>query len=91
MVRRGVAAGAAILVLILIVLLISSLVKNEKQQSLKSYNREVSTLAQESDANVSQPLFKALAGAGGKSAQDVEQEVNSLRGQAQSLAARANR
>jgi hypothetical protein len=89
LVRRGVAAGAAILVLILIVLLISSLVKNEKQQSLKNYNHEVSTLAAESNANVSEPLFKALAGAGGKSAQDVEQEVNTLRGLAQTLAARA--
>jgi hypothetical protein len=89
MMRRGVAAGAAIVVLILIVLLISSLVKNEKQQSLKNYNREVSTLASESNTNVSEPLFKALAGAAGKSAQDVEQEVNAQRGQAQTLAARA--
>jgi hypothetical protein len=89
MVRRGMAAGAAIVVLILVVLLISSLVKNGKQQSLKNYNHEVSTLAGESNMNVSEPLFKALAGAGGKSAQDVEQEVNALRGQAQMLAARA--
>ena len=89
LVRRGMAAGVGLVVLILIVLLISSLVKSGKRQALETYNREVSTLAQESDKTVSEPLFKALTGASGKSAQDVEQEVNEQRGQAQTLAARA--
>jgi hypothetical protein len=89
MVRRGIAGAIGVVLLILIVLLIASLFKNEKQQALKTYNREVSTLAQESDEHVSQPLFAALSGAAGKSAQAVEQELDSLRGQAQGLAQHA--
>ncbi|HEV3046655.1 MAG TPA: hypothetical protein VGY13_04775 [Solirubrobacteraceae bacterium] len=88
-VRRGVAAGVGLVLLILVVLLISSLVKNDKQQSLKTYNHEVGALAQESGEHVSGPLFAALNGAAGKSAQSVEQELNSLRDQAQALEQRA--
>ena len=89
MVRRGVAAVVAIVVLIVIVLLIASLFKSEKQQEMRTYNREVSALAQESDAHVSRPLLTALTGATSKSAQDVEQEVYALRNVAQTQAARA--
>ena len=49
MVRRRVAAGVAIVLLIVIVLLVNGCLKSEKQQSLKTYNHEVSALAQESD------------------------------------------
>jgi hypothetical protein len=89
MVRRRVAAGAAIVVLIVIVLVINGLLKSEKQQSLKTYNREVSTLAQESDNQVSHPLFVALTASSSKSALDVEQQIDELRAEAQTLASRA--
>ncbi len=89
MVRRRVAAGVAIVLLIVIVLLINGCLKSEKQQSLKDYNREVSALAQESDAQVSHPLFVALTDAASKSALDVEQQVDELLKQAQAIAARA--
>jgi hypothetical protein len=89
MVRRRVAAGVAVVLLIVIVLLINGCLKSEKQQSLKDYNRHVSELAQESDAQVSRPLFTALAGAGGKSALDVEVQIDQLRIAAQSLANKA--
>ena len=89
MVRRRVAFGVAIVVLILIVLLVNGCLKSEKQQSLKTYNREVGAIAQESDAQVSNPLFVALNGAAGKSALDVEQQVDELLKQAQTLATRA--
>jgi hypothetical protein len=89
MVRRRWAAGVGVVLLIVIVLLINGCLKNEKQQSLKTYNREVSALARESDAQVSHPLFVALAGAAGKSALDVEQQVDELLTQAQSIAAHA--
>jgi hypothetical protein len=89
MVRRRVAAGVAILVLIVIVLVINGLLKSEKQQSLKTYNREVSTLAQESDSQVSHPLFVALTDSSSKSALDVEQQIDELRAEAQTLASRA--
>jgi hypothetical protein len=90
MMRRRVAAGVAIVLLIVIVLLINGCLKSEKQQSLKDYNREVSALAQESDAQVSHPLFVALTDSASKSALDVEQQVDELLKQAQAIAARAN-
>ena len=87
--RRRVAAGAAIVLLIVIVLLINGCLKSEKQQSLKSYNHEVSAIAQESDAQVSHPLFVALTDSSSKSALDVEQQVDELLKQAQAIATRA--
>jgi hypothetical protein len=89
MVRRRVAAGVALLLVIVIVLVINGCLKGEKQDELKEYNHQVSTIAQESDTQVAQPLFTALAGAPGKSAIDVEVQINNLRATAQSLAQKA--
>jgi hypothetical protein len=89
MVRRRIAAGVAVVVVIVIVLLINGCLKSQQQQSLKDYNRNVSRLAQDSDTQVGRPLFAALAGAGGKSALDVEVQIDQLRIQAQTLASRA--
>jgi len=88
MVRRRWAAGIAIALLIIIVLVISSCLKSEKQQSLKNYNHAVSEIARESDAQVSKPFFTALSGAAGKSAIDVQVQVNQLRMEAEKLASR---
>ncbi|MGO9321981.1 MAG: hypothetical protein ACLQBY_14425 [Solirubrobacteraceae bacterium] len=89
MVRRRWAAGVAVVVLIVIVLVINGCLKSEKQQSLKTYNREVSALARESDAQVSHPLFVALTDSSSKSALDVEQQVDELLKQAQGVATHA--
>jgi len=89
MMRRRIAAGAAIVLLIVIVLVINGVLKSEKQQSLKTYNRAVSTIARESDERVSHPLFAALEGATGKQALDVEQQLDEVLKTARSLAARA--
>ncbi len=78
MVRRRIAAGVALVFIVIIVLVINGCLKSQKQQSLKDYNREVSQLASESDAQVSKPLFSALAGASGKSALDVEVQIDQL-------------
>jgi hypothetical protein len=88
MVRRLIAAGVAIVLIIVVVLLVSGCLKSEKQQALKSYNREVSVLAQESE-KISHPLFVALSGASGKSALDVEQQIDELLTQARAIANRA--
>jgi hypothetical protein len=86
MVRRRLAAGVAVVLLIVIVLLVNGCLKSQKQQSLKEYNRNVSQLAQESDAQVASPLFSSLTNAGSKSALDVEVQVDQLRIQAQTIA-----
>jgi outer membrane murein-binding lipoprotein Lpp len=91
MVRRRVAFGVGIVLLIIIILLINGCLKGQKTDALKSYNHEVSLLAQEFDEHVSRPLFSALSGAGGKSALNVEVQVDQLRVQAQDLAARVKK
>jgi hypothetical protein len=89
MVRRRVAAGIGVVLLIVIILIINGCLKSQKQQSLKNYNRDVGQIARESDERVSRPFFEALSGAGGKSALNVEVQVDQLRILAQSLANRA--
>jgi hypothetical protein len=88
MVRRRVAAGAAVVLLIIVVLIINGCLKSQKQQSLKDYNHAVSEIARESDSQVSKPFFTALSGAAGKSAIDVQVQVNQLRVEAEKLASR---
>lgn len=85
MMRRGVAALVAVVVVVAIVLIISAILKSEKQQALKNYDHDVSQLAAESNEQVAQPLFRALAGAPGKPALDVEDVINQLRLKAQEL------
>ncbi len=89
MVRRLIAAGVGVVLLIVIALVVNGCLKSEKQQSLKEYNRDVSQLAQESDAQVSHPLFAAIANAASKSALAVEEQIDQLRIQAESLDAHA--
>lgn len=90
MVRRRVVAGVGVVLVIVIVLLINGCLKSQQQQSLKDYNHAVSLIAQESDTQVSHPLFTALAGASGKPALDVEVQIDQLRILAQSIASHAN-
>ena len=87
--RRIAAVVAAVVLLIIIVLVINGCLKSQKQQSLKDYNRHVGEVAQEFDTQVSKPLFTTLAGAAGKSALDVQVQVNNLLGEAQKLLAHA--
>ena len=89
MVRRRIAAGVAVVLLIVIVLVVNGCLKSQQTQSLKDYNRQASAIGQESETQVAQPLFTALTGAAAKSAVDVEVQVNQLRMQAATLAARA--
>jgi hypothetical protein len=91
MVRRRIAAGVGVVLLILIVLLVNGCLKRGKQQALETYSQDVSQLAQRTDQEVAHPLFAALTGAGGKSAEEVEQHVNGYRQQAQELADQATR
>jgi hypothetical protein len=86
MLRRRIAAGVGVVLLIAIVLLVNGCLKRGKQQALESYNQDVNKIAQESQAQVSRPLFATLAGAAGKSALDVGSQVDQLRMLAQQQA-----
>jgi hypothetical protein len=89
MVRRRIAAGVGVVALVLIVLLIDGCLKSGKEEALKTYNREAGQIAQESEQQVAGPFFKELAGASGESPLNVGVQVDQLRGQAQTQAARA--
>jgi hypothetical protein len=89
LVRRRIAAGVGVVLLIAIVLLVNGCLKRGKQQGLESYNQNVNQIGQASEAQVAKPLFTALAGAGGKSALEVEDQVDHLRAEAHELAERA--
>jgi hypothetical protein len=88
-VRRLLAAAVGIVLVIVIALVVNGCLKSHREQALKDYNQSVGQLAQESDQQVSHPLFAALAGASGKSALDVEVQIDQLRIQAQNQAAHA--
>ncbi len=90
-VRRRIAAGVGVVLLIVIVLLINGCLKSGKEAALEQYNREAGQLVQESDQQVSRPLFATLASAAGEPPLNVEQKVNQLRGVAQSQAGQARR
>ncbi|HEX3693599.1 MAG TPA: hypothetical protein VHU13_09665 [Solirubrobacteraceae bacterium] len=60
-------------------LLVNGCLKRGKQQALEKYNGGVGKIAQESQAQVSHPLFATLAGAAGKSALEVGQRVDEYR------------
>jgi hypothetical protein len=83
MVRRRIAAVVGVLLLIVIVLLVNGCLKRGKQQALEKYNGELGKIAQESQAQVSRPLFATLAGASGKSALEIGQRVDEYRLSAQ--------
>jgi hypothetical protein len=89
MVRRRVAAGVGVVLLIVIVLVVNDILKSQQKHALENYNRDVSRIVQESDQQVSQPFFTALAGANSKSALDVEVQLDELHTQAQKQASSA--
>jgi hypothetical protein len=78
MMRRLGAAGATVVLVIVLALLVRGCEKSKREQSLKSYNRSVSQIAQESDTQVSHPLFGALTDASSKSALNVELQIDEL-------------
>jgi hypothetical protein len=89
MVRRRVAAAVGVILLIVVVLLVNGCLKGKQKQSLETYNRDVSRIAQESEQQVSKPFFAALTDANAKSALDVEVQLNQLHIQAQDQASSA--
>jgi hypothetical protein len=89
MVRRRIAAAVGVVLLIVIVLIVNGCLKSHQKQSLETYNRDASRIAQESEQQVSKPFFSELAGANSKSALDVENQLDQLHIQAQNQAAAA--
>ncbi|HEV7804232.1 MAG TPA: hypothetical protein VGO80_00315 [Solirubrobacteraceae bacterium] len=87
MVRRVAALGIGLLVVLLLVFGINGCLNSRKAQALKDYNRAVSSIVQDSDANAD-AFFETLS-TGGTSSTDVQSEVNQLRFRAQALSKQA--
>ncbi|MFL5867171.1 MAG: hypothetical protein ACJ766_08745 [Thermoleophilaceae bacterium] len=90
MVRRGIAAGAGLLVLILLVLGVRGCLNARKKDSIKTYVRDTGALLQESDQQ-SSDLFKLLSGSSGgrEQAVDIQNQLNTYRVDSQKLVDRA--
>lgn len=91
------AAGAVLVVIIVLVVGVRGCLNSQKQDSLRSYNRDVGALVEESDNQVGKPFFEAMSGgtasttAGGNQALDLQTTVNQLSATADSLVKRAKK
>ena len=80
-IRQGVALGVGLLVVILLVVGIKGCLSSAKKRALRDYNRDVASVIQRSDNEVSKPFFEALSGssaAAGDTA-NLSTQVNQLR------------
>src|SRR5215211_5717537 len=83
LVRRAVAIGALLLLLILLFVAVRSCASSRKENSLKDYNRVVSSIVRESDEQVGQPFFQLLGQAADESPQDLQTNISGYRVQAE--------
>jgi hypothetical protein len=89
MVRRTIAAGAALLVLILLVLGVRGCLDSRKERAIEDYVDSSEVLVRESNGQ-SKELFALLQGSGGSDqAVDAQNQVNGYRVQAESIVDRA--
>ena len=65
--RRAVAIGGLIILLVLLFIVVRSCASSRKENALKDYNREVSSIVKESDTQVGAPFFELLSPAGDES------------------------
>ena len=89
MVRRAAAVGIGLVIVLLLVFGIKGCLNGAKEQALKDYNRDVSSVIQDANANADE-FFTVLAGGPSDSAStDIQADVNLRRTRAQGLTQRA--
>lgn len=88
MVRRSLAAGAALVVLILLVFGVRGCLDSRKDSAINDWVRDVDALIKESNGE-SDSLFQQLDGSGGGTDVEVENALNSFRIQSAQLVDRA--
>src|SRR5215213_8571793 len=81
--RRALAIGGLIVLLIVLFLAVRSCASSRKENALKDYNREVSSIVRESDTQVGAPFFELLGQAGEESPQDLQTNISGYRVQAE--------
>ena len=89
LVRRIVAGVIALVVVILLIVLIQGCLSSQKEDSLKSYNTNTGKIVAQSDS-VGAQLFRDLS-KGGANPQNLQLQVNALRGDAEQQVEAANK
>jgi hypothetical protein len=86
-----VAGVVIVLVLVVLLLLVNSCRNTARENALKDYNRQLSTIAAESTRQVSAPFFQLLTEGAGTSPQDLQTQISSYRVQAEQQYEQARR
>ncbi len=82
-VRQAAAAIGLIVVLLLLVFVVKGCRSSAKENALKDYNREVSTIAGQSSAQTGEEFFKLLSDGGSDSPADLQSAIASFKTQAE--------
>jgi hypothetical protein len=79
LIRRAVALIGGILVLLLLLFFVNSCRDRQRENALKDYNRQLSTIATDSARQVGAPFFQLLEQGGGSQPQELQTEISSYR------------
>jgi hypothetical protein len=79
LIRRAVALIGGILVLLLLLFFVNSCRDRQRENALKDYNRQLSTIATDSSNQVGKPFFQLLEEGGGAQPQELQTEISSFR------------
>jgi hypothetical protein len=83
LIRRAVALIGGILVLLLLLFFVNSCRDRQRENALKDYNRQLSTIATDSSRQVGAPFFQLLEQGGAGQPQELQTEISSYRVTAQ--------
>jgi len=84
LVRRAAAIGGVVLLLFILFFGVRACASSRKENALKDYNREVSSIIKESDQQVGAPFFQLLGQASSDSPADLQTNISGYRVQAES-------
>jgi hypothetical protein len=91
LIRRGVAVVGGILILLLLLFFIDSCRDSARENALKDYNRQLSTIATDSSRQVGAPFFQLLSESGRTQPQDLQTQISGYRVQAEQQYEQARR
>jgi hypothetical protein len=91
LIRRAVAGVGLVVVVLLLAFFIDSCRDSQRENALKDYNRQLSTIADESARQVAVPFFALLSESAGGSPQDLQTQISGYRVTAEQQYAQAKR
>jgi hypothetical protein len=90
-VRRAIALGLGVLVFVLLLIAVRACQDSARKNALKDYNREVSSLVQQSDSEVGAGFFELLQQVGSESPEDLQTGISGFKEQSETLLEQAER